>query len=80
MPGARASSLVQGSRGCLCVGTSLQVYPAAGLAEAFARAAAAARDRRARGDGLWEDAELRILRAAEELLPAVAAILIPEQP
>ena len=29
--------------------------------------------------GLWEDAELRMIRAAEELLPAVAAILVPEQ-
>ena len=28
----------QRAGGCLCVGTSLQVYPAAGLAEAFARA------------------------------------------
>jgi NAD-dependent deacetylase len=77
---SRASSLVQGSGGCLCVGTSLQVYPAAGLAEAFARAgrplAIVARE----ATSLWEDAELRILRAAEELLPAVAAILIPEQP
>ena len=27
---------------------------------------------------LWEEAELRLLRSAEDLLPAVAAILVPE--
>ncbi len=35
---SRASELGQTAGGCLCVGTSLQVYPAAGLAEAFVRA------------------------------------------
>jgi NAD-dependent deacetylase len=77
---SQASSLMQSAGGCLCVGTSLQVYPAAGLAEAFARAgrplAIVARE----ATGLWEDAELRLMRAAEELLPAVAAILVPELP
>jgi NAD-dependent deacetylase len=77
---SQASSLMHSAGGCLCVGTSLQVYPAAGLAEAFARArrplAIVARE----ATGLWEDAELRLMRAAEELLPAVAAILVPELP
>ena len=44
-----AAALAQSSGGCLCVGTSLQVYPAAGLAEAFARARRPLRDRLARG-------------------------------
>ncbi len=73
-----ASALVESSAGCLCVGTSLQVYPAAGLAEAFARSgrplAIVAREATA----LWEDADPRLLRSAEELLPAVAAILLAE--
>jgi NAD-dependent deacetylase len=75
-----ASALVQSSQGCLCVGTSLQVYPAAGLAEAFARSgrplAIVAREATA----LWEDAELRLLRSAEDILPAVEAILLPDPP
>jgi NAD-dependent deacetylase len=74
----RASALVAGSHGCLCVGTSLQVYPAAGLAEEFVHRgrplAIVAREATA----LWEEADLRLLRSAEELLPAVAAILVPE--
>jgi NAD-dependent deacetylase len=74
----RASALVHGSRGCLCVGTSLQVYPAAGLAEAFVHEgrplAIVARE----VTELWESAELRLLRSAEDILPAVAAILVPE--
>ena len=75
-----AAALVTSSNGCLCVGTSLQVYPAAGLAEAFAR------DRRPlaivsrEATALWEDADPRLLRAAEELLPAVASILLTESP
>jgi NAD-dependent SIR2 family protein deacetylase len=70
---------MQSAGGCLCVGTSLQVYPAAGLAEAFARAGRPLAIVSREATGLWEDAELRLIRAAEELLPAVAAILVPEQ-
>ncbi|HET6172295.1 MAG TPA: Sir2 family NAD-dependent protein deacetylase [Gaiellales bacterium] len=75
-----AAQLAQTSGGCLCVGTSLQVYPAAGLAEAFARARRPLAIVSQQPTGLWEDADPRLLRAAEELLPAVAAILIPQSP
>ena len=27
---------------------------------------------------LWEEADIRLLRSAEDILPAVAAILVPE--
>jgi NAD-dependent deacetylase len=73
-----ASALAQKAGGCLCVGTSLQVYPAAGLAEAFVRARRPLAIVSLQPTALWEDAEPRLLRAAEELLPAVASILAPE--
>jgi NAD-dependent deacetylase len=73
----RAASLAQDAGACLCVGTSLQVYPAAGLAEAFVRARRPLAIVSQQPTGLWEDAEPRILRAAEELLPAVAGLLVP---
>jgi NAD-dependent deacetylase len=73
-----ASALVESSGGCLCVGTSLQVYPAAGLAEAFAQAGRPLAIVSREATALWEDAELRLLRAAEELLPAVASILLSD--
>ena len=76
----RALALAQQAGGCLCVGTSLQVYPAAGLAEAFARARRPLAIVAQEATGLWEDAELRLMRPAEELLPAVASILVPERP
>ena len=70
-----ATVLAQTSNACLCVGTSLQVYPAAGIAEAFALSgrplAIVARE----VTELWGDAELRLLRNAEDILPAAAAIL-----
>jgi NAD-dependent deacetylase len=75
----RALALAQDAGGCLCVGTSLQVYPAAGLAEAFARARRPLAIVAQEATGLWEDAELRLMRPAEELLPAVASILVPER-
>ena len=71
----RAVTLVENARGCLCVGTSLQVYPAAGLAEAFARSRRPLAIVSLQPTELWDDAELHLLRAAEDLLPAVASIL-----
>jgi NAD-dependent deacetylase len=73
---ARAAMLAQDAGGCLCVGTSLQVYPAAGLAEAFVRARRPLAIVAQQPTGLWEAAELRLQRAAEELLPAVADLLV----
>jgi NAD-dependent deacetylase len=70
-----ASELARTARGCLCVGTSLQVYPAAGIAEAFARSKRPLAIVSREATALWEDADPRILRSAEELLPAVASIL-----
>ena len=75
-----ASALVASSGGCLCVGTSLQVYPAAGLAEAFARDGRPLAIVSREATALWEDADPRLLRSAEELLPAVAAILLADPP
>jgi NAD-dependent deacetylase len=72
---SRATELAQSSRGCLCAGTSLQVYPAAGIAEAFARARRPLAIVSQQPTALWEDADPRLLGAAEELLPAAAAIL-----
>jgi NAD-dependent deacetylase len=72
---ADAAGLARISRGCLCVGTSLQVYPAAGLAEAFARGGRPLAIVSRAPTALWEHADPRLLRPAEELLPAVAAIL-----
>jgi NAD-dependent deacetylase len=77
---AEAASLAQRAGGCLCVGTSLQVYPAAGLAEAFARAGRPVAIVSRAPTALWEHAEPRLLASAEELLPAVAAILVGERP
>lgn len=76
----RASALVERSRGCLCVGTSLQVYPAAGLAEAFARGGRPLAIVSREATALWEDADPRLLRSAEDILPAVVAILLPDSP
>jgi NAD-dependent deacetylase len=72
-----ASELARNAGGCLCVGTSLQVYPAAGLAEAFARARRPLAIVSRQPTALWDDADPRLLCSAEELLPAVAAILVP---
>jgi NAD-dependent deacetylase len=72
-----ASALARSAGGCLCVGTSLQVYPAAGLAEAFARAGRPLAIVSRQPTALWEDADPRLLHSAEELLPVVAAILVP---
>jgi NAD-dependent deacetylase len=72
-----ALSLVEHARGCLCVGTSLQVYPAAGLAEEFARSRRPLAIVSLQPTALWEDADPHLLRAAEDILPAVAAILLP---
>ncbi len=69
--------LAQSAGGCLCVGTSLQVYPAAGLAEAFVHARRPLAIVSQQPTELWDDADPRLLRAAEELLPAVAALLVP---
>ena len=66
--------------GCLCVGTSLQVYPAAGIAEAFARRRRPLAIVSREATALWEDADPRLLRSAEELLPAVASILLTNHP
>ena len=71
----RASELAQNAGACLCIGTSLQVYPAAGLAEAFVRAQRPLAIVSRRPTELWDDAEPRLLRPAEQLLPAVASIL-----
>jgi NAD-dependent deacetylase len=71
----RAAELAQTSAACLCVGTSLQVYPAAGLAEAFVRARRPLAIVSQQPTALWEDADPRLLRAAEELLPAVVSLL-----
>ena len=70
-----AVTLVENALGCLCVGTSLQVYPAAGLAEAFARSQRPLAIVSLQPTELWDDAELHLLRAAEDLLPEVASIL-----
>jgi NAD-dependent deacetylase len=75
-----ASALVESSGGCLAVGTSLQVYPAAGLVEAFARSGRPLAIVSREATALWEDADPRILRPAEDILPAVAAILLPDSP
>jgi NAD-dependent deacetylase len=72
-----ASALARNAGGCLCVGTSLQVYPAAGLAEAFVRARRPLAIVSRQPTALWDDADPCLLRSAEELLPAVAAILVP---
>jgi NAD-dependent deacetylase len=71
-----AVALVEHARGCLCVGTSLQVYPAAGLAEAFARSRRPLAIVSLAPTALWEDADPHVLGAAEDLLPSVAAILL----
>ena len=71
----RASSLAQGAGGCLCVGTSLQVYPAAGLAEAFVHARRPLAIVSQQPTGLWREADPRLQRAAEDILPAVVALL-----
>jgi len=70
-----ATVLAQTANGCLCVGTSLQVYPAAGIAEAFVHTGRPLAIVSREATALWGDAELRLLRSAEVLLPAVAAIL-----
>ncbi len=74
----RAGELVGEARGCLCVGTSLQVYPAAGIPAAFARAGRPLSIVSRQPTELWEAADPRLLAAAEELLPAVASILLRE--
>ncbi len=74
---ADAAALAGISGGCLCVGTSLEVYPAAGIPEAFARARRPLAIVARAPTALWEHAEPRLLRPAEHLLPAVAAILAP---
>ena len=51
-----AVSLVEHARGCLCVGTSLQVYPAAGLAETFARSRRPLAIVSLQPTELWDDA------------------------
>ena len=71
----RAQELAQDAHGCLCIGTSLEVYPAAGIAEAFVRAHRPLAIVSRQPTALWADADPRLLRSAEELLPAVAAIL-----
>ena len=71
----RASELAQTAGGCLCVGTSLQVYPAAGLAEAFVRAGRPLAIVSRQPTEMWDEADPRLLRSAEQLLPAVASIL-----
>jgi NAD-dependent deacetylase len=71
----RATELAQAARGCLCAGTSLQVYPAAGIAEAFARARRPLAIVSQEPTALWDDADPHLLGAAELLLPAAAAIL-----
>jgi NAD-dependent deacetylase len=71
----RATELARAARGCLCAGTSLQVYPAAGIAEAFARARRPLAIVSQQPTALWDDADLRLLGAAELLLPAAASIL-----
>jgi NAD-dependent deacetylase len=73
----RATALTQVAGGCLCVGTSLQVYPAAGLPEAYARSRRPLAIVSRQPTALWDDADPRLLCAAEEVLPAVAAILVP---
>ena len=70
-----ATVLAQTSRACLCVGTSLQVYPAAGIAEAFARSGRPLAIVAHEATALWGDAELRLLRSAEDILPAAATLL-----
>jgi NAD-dependent deacetylase len=75
-----ASALVERSRGCVAVGTSLQVYPAAGIAESFARRRRPLAIVSREATALWENADPRLLRSAEELLPAVASILLTEPP
>ena len=71
----RASELAQTAGACLCVGTSLQVYPAAGLAEAFVRARRPLAIVSRQPTEMWDEADPRLLRSAEQLLPAVASIL-----
>jgi NAD-dependent deacetylase len=71
----RAGELAQGAGGCLCVGTSLQVYPAAGLAEAFVRARRPLAIVSRQPTELWDEADPRLLCSAELLLPAVASML-----
>ena len=77
---ASAAALTQTSSGCLCVGTSLQVYPAAGLPEAFARSGRPLAIVSQQPTELWAHADPRLLRAAEALLPPVASILLGEPP
>jgi NAD-dependent deacetylase len=73
----RAALLAEDAGGCLCIGTSLQVYPAAGLAEAFVHARRPLAIVSQQPTELWEHADPRLLRAAEELLPAVVRLLVP---
>ena len=73
----RAMALAQGAGACLCVGTSLQVYPAAGLAEAFVRAQRPLAIVSRQPTQLWDEADPRLLRSAEQLLPAVVRLLVP---
>ena len=66
------------TRAAACAsGTSLQVYPAAGLAEAFVHARRPLAIVSQQPTELWEHADPRLLRAAEELLPAVVRLLVP---
>ena len=53
----------------------LQVYPAAGLAEAFVHARRPLAIVSQQPTGLWREADPRLQRAAEDILPAVAALL-----
>ena len=71
-----AVALVEHASGCLCVGTSLQVYPAAGLAEAFARARGRSRSCRCSRRRSGRTPISALLRSAEDILPAVASILL----
>jgi NAD-dependent deacetylase len=70
-----AVQLAKSSSGCLCVGTSLQVYPAAGIADAFARSGRPLAIVSREATALWELADPRVLRSAEDVLPTVASIL-----
>ncbi len=69
-----AEGIARGVSACLCVGTSLQVWPAAGLPEAVLARGGALAIVSLAPTVFWEEAALAVAEPAEDVLPrAVAA-------
>ena len=74
----RASLLAQDAGACLCVGTVSPGLPRQPGPSEACRARRPLAIVSQQPTGLWEDADPRLLRAAEDLLPGVVAILVPD--